>query len=631
MKLKEKCKIIARGYRICHEIAPGYIGRNSAEAMFIKLRSWGEIYLTAAVVGFITSRRELFQSLVTVALYAGLTLLFKLIESLFAGKNNRLVLRFEANIDMKFAEKCTEMDFVNLELPETFRKREEAYKYALGTYSAEGLAFIFRHSHEYLQNLFGIIIGGFACFQMLFPSKEMLQNAKQGGFYDFANSYWMLAVFLLLTAVMITLSVLVSIKAAKCYSDLLAIPEYNQKSRLRSYYNEYFINRYQLGKDIRIFKQKRLLLKEIQENMNGLFDIEFRTAHQLAKLEALSNIFLDMLTLLAYAFIILRAISGVYNTAQVTLYIMGFTNLAGSIKSFALNMERLFTISTVQLEKTFSFLDIPDEKYKGSIPTEKRDDGEYEFEFHHVSFRYPNAEKEALKDVCLKWHIGEKMALVGKNGCGKSTLVKLLCRLYDPTEGYITLNGVDIRKYNLEEYMALFSVVFQDSNVFSLTVGENVAAGIDYDRERAEDCLKRAGLGTWLEKQKEGLDTYLYKDFSESGVEISGGEKQKINLARAIYKNAPFVVLDEPTAALDPISENEIYRHFNEVTGSKTAIYISHRLSSCRFCNDIIVMEKGRICERGAHEMLLQQNGVYARLWRAQAEYYRNAGGDLYV
>ena len=220
---------------------------------------------------------------------------------------------------------------------------------------------------------------------------------------------------------------------------------------------------------------------------------------------------------------------------------------------------------------------------------------------------------------------------MGKNGSGKSTLVKLLTRLYDPTEGEITLNGIDIRKYKYEEYMDLFSVVFQDSKLFSFSLAENVAADTEYDEKRVTDCVNRSGLTYRLSEMENGIKTCLYKDFDEHGVEISGGEAQKLCLARAIYKGAPFIVLDEPTAALDPISEHDIYTKFNSIVGTRTAIYISHRLSSCCFCDDITVLDGGRIVERGSHDKLLDDKGAYFELWSAQAEYYRDTAGELFA
>ena len=223
------------------------------------------------------------------------------------------------------------------------------------------------------------------------------------------------------------------------------------------------------------------------------------------------------------------------------------------------------------------------------------------------------------------------MALVGRNGSGKSTLIKLLCRLYDATKGEITLNGIDIRKYSYDDYMQLFSVVFQDSKLFSYSLAENVAADTDFDSELVENCVRKAGLSELLDKMPDGINTYLYKDFNENGVEISGGESQKLCLARAIYKGSPFIVLDEPTAALDPISEYDIYTKFNSIVGTRTAIYISHRLSSCRFCDDITVLDNGNIIERGSHEKLIAKGGIYTAMWAAQAEYYKDTAGELFA
>ncbi len=216
--------------------------------------------------------------------------------------------------------------------------------------------------------------------------------------------------------------------------------------------------------------------------------------------------------------------------------------------------------------------------------------------------------------------------MVGLNGSGKTTFIKLLCRLYDPQEGVITLNGIDIKKYDYEEYMTLFSVVFQDFCVFSFPLGQNVTTSLEYDEQKVWRCLEQAGFAERAEKMPKGLDTALYKDFEEDGVEISGGEAQKIALARALYKDAPFIVLDEPTAALDPVSEHEIYERFNQFVGAKTAIYISHRLSSCRFCDQIAVFDHGRLIQTGSHdELLADEQGKYHELWHAQAQYYVSA------
>jgi ATP-binding cassette subfamily B protein len=271
-----------------------------------------------------------------------------------------------------------------------------------------------------------------------------------------------------------------------------------------------------------------------------------------------------------------------------------------------------------------NFFEIENKMYQGTISVEKRDDNEYEIEFKNVSFKYPGSEAYALKNLNLKFNIGQRMAVVGQNGSGKTTMSKLLCRLHDPTEGIITLNGIDIKKYDYAEYMNIFSVVFQDFKLFSFTLGQNVAASVGYDGDRVSQVLSKSGFGERLDGMAKGLETPLYRDFEEDGVEISGGEAQKIALARALYKNAPFIVLDEPTAALDPIAEFEVYSKFDEIVGDKTAIYISHRLSSCRFCDDIAVFDDGELVQRGSHDVLLADaGGKYHELWNAQAQYYQ--------
>ena len=229
----------------------------------------------------------------------------------------------------------------------------------------------------------------------------------------------------------------------------------------------------------------------------------------------------------------------------------------------------------------------------------------------------------ALQNISLKLKSGQRYAVVGMNGSGKTTFIKLLCRLYDPTEGAIKLNGVNIKSLDYNEYLAFFSVVFQDFKLFSFKLGQNVAAQSDYDKDRVERCLKKAGFEERLAKMSDGTDTYLYRDFDENGVEISGGEAQKVALARALYKNAPFIVLDEPTSALDPIAEYDIYTKFNAIVENKTAIYISHRLASCRFCSEIIVFHEGKIVQQGSHkELIEEERGKYYELWNAQAQYY---------
>ena len=329
-----------------------------------------------------------------------------------------------------------------------------------------------------------------------------------------------------------------------------------------------------------------------------------------------------VLTAIIYIFVCLKAWAGAFGVGSVTQYIGAITNLFLGVSALLEAIGKL-QVNAEFLKTEFEFLDIPNNMYQGSLTTEKRRDRQYEVEFKDVSFKYPGSDAWALRHVNMKFTVGSRLAVVGMNGSGKTTFIKLLCRLYDPTEGQILLNGIDIRKYRYDDYINIFSVVFQDFSLFALPLGENVAGSHTYDKEKVLRCLKDAGFEDRLETMPNGLDTYLYKDLDKDGVEVSGGEAQKIAIARALYKDAPFIILDEPTAALDPIAEAEIYSKFDAIAGDKTAIYISHRLSSCRFCDDILVFHEGNVVQHGNHEFLVSDvAGKYFELWNAQAQYY---------
>ena len=323
-----------------------------------------------------------------------------------------------------------------------------------------------------------------------------------------------------------------------------------------------------------------------------------------------------------YLFTCLKALGGAFDVGSCTQYIGAATAMVANV--FALtDMIGTLKANTPYLEKTFAFLDIPNSMYQGSLTTEKRSDRRYEVEFKDVSFRYPGSDIWALRHVNMRFKVGKRLAIVGENGSGKTTFIKLLCRLYDPQEGQILLNGIDIRKYRYDDYMGIFSVVFQDFQLICQPLGNNVAGSMEYDRDRAKKALIDAGFADRLAAMEKGLDTMLYKNLSEDGVEVSGGEAQKIAIARALYKDAPFIILDEPTAALDPIAEAEIYSKFDEIAGDKTAVYISHRLSSCKFCDEIAVFHEGAVVQQGSHaELLADRGGKYYALWNAQAQYY---------
>jgi len=337
---------------------------------------------------------------------------------------------------------------------------------------------------------------------------------------------------------------------------------------------------------------------------------------------AMSGAVSQILVGVVYIFVCLKALGGAFGVGSIVQYVSVITALSGGLSKLIETMGDLKNNSSF-LRTVFEFLDIPNKMNQGGVTIPQHCDKGYEIEFRNVSFQYPGHENYALRNVSMTFQMGQRLAVVGMNGSGKTTFIKLLCRLYDPTEGEILLNGIDIRKYRYEEYIALFSIVFQDFQLMSFSLGENVAAAVQYDANNAVACLDKAGFAKRLKLLPNGLATMINKDFDEQGVQVSGGEAQKIALARALYKDASFVILDEPTAALDPIAEMEVYTKFDEICRDKTAVYISHRLSSCKFCDTIVVFHEGRISQQGSHdELILDQHGKYYKLWHAQAQYY---------
>lgn len=381
---------------------------------------------------------------------------------------------------------------------------------------------------------------------------------------------------------------------------------------------------YKLGKEVRLY-HVGTLISENQRKYSRAFVRTFQTFGRItggmfSRVGLLNHIIL----LAAYAIIGTKALLGLISVGSVLLLVSAITAFNTAITHFITNMSNA-TIRTKYLSLYQEYLETKTIMHKGTIPIEKRNDSEYQFEFKNVSFQYPNTEEQILNNVSMKINVGKKLAIVGPNGAGKTTFIKLLCRLYDPTKGEILLNGIDIRKYDYEEYISLISVVFQDFKLFSTTIKDNVTSGQEGTEEMVLKYLNQSGLTERVDKMSDGIYTYIYSDFGEQGVEVSGGESQKIAIARALYKNTPFVILDEPTSALDPISEYEIYTKFDTLVDNKTAIYISHRMSSCRFCDSIIVFENGEIIQSGNHEELLMNTcGLYYNMWSAQAKYYNN-------
>lgn len=327
---------------------------------------------------------------------------------------------------------------------------------------------------------------------------------------------------------------------------------------------------------------------------------------------------------IAYAYLIGLVIDNGLSVSEFLLFFNAVGGFNAWVSGILGGFNTLYTQS-LDISSVRECLEYPELfKFEDGEPIEAEADRLYEIKLENVSFRYPDADKDTLTNINLTLHPGEKLAVVGVNGAGKTTLIKLICGFLDPTEGRILLDGKDIRNYNRRDYYKMFSAVFQEFSLLAGTIATNIAQDCEgIDMERVKECVDKAGLRKKIESLKDGYDTYLNREVFEDAMLLSGGETQRLMLARALYKNAPFIVLDEPTAALDPIAESEMYQKYNEMTSGKSSIYISHRLASTRFCDRIIMIADGVIGEEGTHEELLKAGGKYAELFEIQSKYYK--------
>lgn len=406
--------------------------------------------------------------------------------------------------------------------------------------------------------------------------------------------------------------------------ELQAYDRLSSVNRMFSYYGWEIVD-FKYGKDIRLYHASDMLVNRwtgyTEDSINAW---KWQADHQMKY-----NLPAGLLGILSSAVTCgysgLLAIRGIFSVGIFSQMIAAAGALDSTLNGFVWNITELFKRSNYAYEYIL-FMNYPEALKKGTEPVRE---GLHDIEFKDVSFTYPGADRAVLQHVNLKVSKGERVSLVGLNGAGKTTLIKLLCRLYDPTEGRILLDGRDIREYDYAQYMKQFAPVFQDFRLFGFTVEENICLKdgdeiTEEEREKAKALIQKTGLEEMLKKLKNGMKTTLFRYFEEDGIEPSGGEQQKLAIARALYKDAPVVILDEPTAALDPLAEYEIYRQFDSLVDHRTAFYISHRLSSCRFCDHIAVFSEGHIAEYGTHDELVKlPHGIYAGMFEAQAEYYR--------
>lgn len=613
---REAWRLQRRGAKLFYAERPALRAVNWLFAAFKSLSPYVLIWLSAQIVGELTGARDAHRLTVLAVAAVAAAALLPLITAALERWQAVLFDNYFYIIQKVYANKLLDMDFPRLDDPKTHDDLAQISQNA--NWGGYGLARVMDVEMNVPKCVFGIL-GVIALTVTLFTQRV----PESAGAWTVLNHPLFLAGFALLLALLTALSPFC------VYRILILTAELAPLARLGNRYFNFFAvmatrDRDRAG-DIRMYNQQDICesyaASDSPFSANGPFArLAWGRGGALAVASAVLSV---LFTVAAYLFVCCKALAGAFGAGSVVQYVAALTALSGHLTEL-INQSSNARSNAPFLQDLFAFLDTPNEMYQGSLTTEKRSDRKYEIEFRDVSFRYPGTENWALRHLSVKFEIGKKLAVVGPNGSGKTTFIKLLCRLYDPTEGEILLNGIDIRKYNYREYMDVFSVVFQDFQLLAFSLGQNVAAAPEYDRARAETALEQAGFGDRLKALPLGTETSLFRDFDVNGVEVSGGEGQKIAIARALYKDAPFLILDEPTAALDPIAEAEIYEKLNDMVGDKTAIYISHRLSSCKFCDEIVVFDAGKIIQQGAHEALLaDESGEYAQLWNAQAQYYR--------
>lgn len=605
MKMKERfhaiCRFLTMVSQGNHRVLFWLLGSAFAAATLPYL----SLFFSARILNLLLAksyRACLYTVVVFLLTQYGLGLFEKICRQYLDGQKELCLARTE----QKITAKALELEFEKFEKTETMDAIRRTNVSSMGSGNVGDQLIVI---HTLITSLLSVLYALFFLLRLL-----LLSDSSRNNF--FTSSFSMLAL-LLLCGVQLALSSRINRRSTQKKIEL------NQGNDHSNSVANYLVNvmlEERRADDIRIGHLDHFLDVQFGKAMEHFLPMYLDFARFSAITDG-KNALLSLLSnFAAYLVIGARALYGVLPIGDVLLYAGSVTRAMSDLQTFLATGSEFDYINSY-LSTYEDFIAQPSMAYDGTLPIEKRDDGQYEFAFHDVSFSYPGTNIPVLEHVTLSFAVGEKTALVGRNGAGKTTLIKLLCRLYEPTSGYITLNGIDIRKYSYKEYTQAFSVVFQDFHLFSLPLDENIAAGTEIDEAALQSSLAKVGLTDRVQQLPQGVRTRLYNN-NGSGVDLSGGEAQRTAIARALYKDAPFVILDEPTAALDPIAEAEIYEQFSQMTAGKTAVYISHRMSSCKFCDRIIVLDHGRIAEDGTHDTLLANHGIYANLYETQAQYY---------
>lgn len=603
-----KAKLIKRMYREVHSLDRRLLPTTAVQAVIDSIKPFINIYFSARLITLLTQKADTSVIITNIALVLGINVVIFFLASFLNNynENHRMMLLDLEN--KKVEEKLYNADYALLndsEFKELLHRHEEAGKSRWAR-----LPYFMWTTLQFTRGVLTTIIS----FIIIIPLLKV-------GFVRTGNTFFERPLFIVTIiaaiAVMAGVILIVASKINKSY--LEANEKYAELDRIFYSFID-ILGDYKTGKEIRLYKEQNLIDNITTQKI--LTDGEI-TLRKISMRTAKSSSFIAILGALVgfgvYLFIGVKGLFGLFGIGSLVLYCGSFMQIISGIMMFANTLGKLKEILSLARDY-FKILEAESTMIYGNRELDLTNG--FEIEFNNVSFKYPKSDIYALKQINLKISNGEKLAVVGRNGSGKTTFIKLLCRLYDVDEGEILINGINIKEYTRDRLNKLYSIVFQDYKILSLTVADNISANDECDKDMLNSALDKANIKDRIEAMPQKEKTYLYKDLDKSGVEISGGEAQKLALARALYKDSPIVILDEPTAALDPIAENEIYSRFNSFVENKTAIYISHRLSSCAFCDRIAVFDNAELVETGTHNELISANGRYAELWNAQASYY---------
>lgn len=548
------------------------------------------IFMPLLLDSLISPERDVRQIIIYAALMIGLRVVISLINTSLAVHLEKYQDKFYNFVAEEISQRCMEMDFA---LTENKEALDQIHR------GREGL--------DYSNGVHGISI---AFFNILTNALKILGVVTVLA----VSAPWML----LIIAVLLALSTVVNSRKNKI--EIKFFTDLSKIERVWSYIL-WEVESYRFGKDVRIYGAAKTLIKKSDEQTKRIikFDVDWENKlYPLSVLDAIVTAIRDFGT---YLYLGALAIFGRITIGTFSQLVTAGGTLNASVQGAIFGFQDIVKRCNYAYE-VVKLMEYPPMLQKGDRRVENLKTP-HTIEFRNVSFSYPNTGVQVLKNVSITIKAGERLSVVGLNGAGKTTFIKLLCRLYDTDEGEILIDGVNIREYDYDEYMKLFSVVFQDFRLLSFTAKDNILLGAEESDEAVDAMFEKVGLLDKINSLPKGRDTMMFREFDRDGVQLSGGEQQKLAIARALYKDAPVVILDEPTAALDPVAEYEIYCKFNDLVGGKTAVYISHRLSSCKFCDRIAVFAEDTIKEYGTHDELADKpDGIYAEMFAAQAQYY---------